>query len=61
MMCHVMDNPANCNICAVNLLLHPKQVRAAEIHHKSCAHGLQQTVVYNVQRFECERVLMMKS
>jgi hypothetical protein len=35
-MCPAIDNPANCEICAVISFLHAKDVSAAEIHRELC-------------------------
>jgi hypothetical protein len=36
MMCSVIDNPASCEIRAVILFLHNKNLSTAEIHHELC-------------------------
>jgi hypothetical protein len=34
-MCPAIDNPASCEICAINFL-HAKNMSAVEIHHELC-------------------------
>jgi hypothetical protein len=36
-MCPAIDNPASCEILAVNRFLHAKNMSAAEIHLELCA------------------------
>jgi hypothetical protein len=36
-MCPVIDNPASCEIRAVIVILHAKNMSAVEIHHELCA------------------------
>jgi hypothetical protein len=36
MMCPVINNPASCEICAVILFLHDRNVSAAEVHRELC-------------------------
>jgi hypothetical protein len=53
MMCPAIDNPASCEIRAVNRYLHAKSISAAEIQRELCAVYVQNVISEGTVRQWC--------